>query len=401
MLARDILLKDKIEICDKREAEILKSSIFRFIRLPTMIKRVLVPYLPKHRFQKTREELANIYTAKTIIRMDFIADVLNENDFGITTAAAKHLEKIRSQLLDKPAEESGRKWNIRKAAREVKLLKDEINNSNLDEPEKKELLEQLGKIRTVLSDEFENRGYKLQKIGNHFLETKTRYNERNGIYKGLFWFRQIHKSTTVLFTTLSLIGGILIIAGIFFPPLAPIAAIIMSVALVGLCYCLIALNSEKFGKWLADRLYFDLPVTKAQILTGAVCLVNIIIAVVYAAIGTSTVVPTPAATSAGISIFSNGLSIMYNAILVALGILYFYDFANIIRGIVSNGDHLIESKNGTPNPSSISTSSDNPQQSLRTSVPKKPYFSPVTTEKMPDTPTPVPTPYTVTKPYNE
>jgi len=353
--------KDKITSLDLQEATTLKRAIR--IPMPTVIRKLLIFYLPPKRFTDTKEALDEITLKKTQERIEFIQKFITE-EFSAKikdSEKQKHLTEIlRLTTLTTPPTHI-KKWDVRWASRELKLLKQEIKNANsISGLEKKELLGNLENIRTTLSEELEDRKYKLTKAGDYYVKLKSEYKNLPPIYKFFFWFRQLHKTLSALLAILALVGGSLaLLAMLFFPPLAATAILILTIASLGLCYCTIMLSFEQLIKWATDRRYFGLPFSKAQLLSGLIRAGNFILAIAFTIMGISNLIPASTTSTisylpkfgqginniiqAGAAFLQNHIflgptvyyayTIFYRTLLTGAGLGYFYDLSRTLLGM--------------------------------------------------------------------
>jgi hypothetical protein len=169
-------LKKEIQKLDTEEAKILKFHIW--FPMPTAVRRKMVYSLPRIRFQDTKQQLQTTVTSKkTDARVEFlgrdIAVIVKLLDplTTITTIDKKKYFKSLGKINTYIQNPNIDKWDIRRASREVKLLRAKIeNDSSINEDNKKILFFKLMEIRTVLGDECEDRSYQLELKDKRYVE---------------------------------------------------------------------------------------------------------------------------------------------------------------------------------------------------------------------------------------
>ena len=322
-------IQAEIEELNTEEARILKARLW-FIPTTT-VRRMIVYYFPRKRFLDTKEQLQTTVTSKkTDLRIGYLAvnmEVLLDN-FSDNKEYRPSLDKI-IELMENP---DLNKWHIRWAARELKLLKTKILHDPSIE-NKDMLLLRIAEIRAVLGDEFEDRYYQLKLEGKMYVKRKTHLNDRRSIYNVFFWLRQAHKTLDILLFSLAFIATFLVIIGfLFFPPLLPPLVIILAILSIGICYCTIVLSLERFIKWTIDRAYFNLPFTTAQLISGIIGFVNVILSIVFIVLGVFAFIPG-AGTTFAIPNFPSLGSVVNSVINFANTLLEFINIHYIAYGV--------------------------------------------------------------------
>lgn len=325
-------IKPRLEFLEQLEKQ---NPFARFL--------VNLSFVPNFMFQEAKEKLHEIQKRKSQQREKIYIEILRwllANimliNHDIQKEMLKELQDL-SDLITKDGEQKGlKKWTIIRVVQRLSSLEEKYKKLNdNDQARKNAMVAQFKLFKSELANDFDERNRKfahIKKNGKDFyIKEKSDPTELSDFANTRSYFRFTAKNLKTLFLILGIIGLILsIVATLAFPPLCATAGTIVAIATIGYCALGLLLYVDKLMKWLERKLYYKMPLTKAQIFNGVVNLFFIIINVVFLISGVTFLLP---ATGGGLPTFFSNFPTLSKIITTIQNFLF--NNANIFNTISS------------------------------------------------------------------
>ena len=266
-----------ITVHDVNETTTIEKAIP--IPLPTFVKKLIVFTCPDESFKTTKKELHKIAVEKTRIRRELI-------DRKIKRLGIENLADFISQ-------DEITKNDIRAAIKRIKRLEDDFKKRSRDEEQTQ--VELLKEVKTILVNEYGEYPYKIRLKDGIYVKDKSEDESSFSLpHKISSDISKTAKFLNNVFTCLVLVGAILSLLAISFPFLGVLAAAVLTVGTIGICFCSIALSLKRLAKMMVNRFYFGIPIDEWKFLFN-VC--SLVISIIFIIVGISAFIP---ATDGGV-----------------------------------------------------------------------------------------------------